>query len=70
MFKKMDKAKVSWLLLHGHYPIYSKGEHGDTDELVTYLVPLLLKYNVSVYFCGHDHLRLTIVLMNLHNFVS
>ena len=65
MFKKMQIAQVSWLVVLGHYPIYSKGEHGDTDELVDYLVPLFLKYKVNVYFCGHDHLRLKILSLSL-----
>jgi hypothetical protein len=43
------------LLVAGHYPVYSMGEHGDTDELKNYLVPLLEKYHVNAYFNGHDH---------------
>ena len=46
----------SWLLVVGHYPVFSAGEHGDTTELKTYLLPLLEKYNVDAYFCGHDHI--------------
>jgi hypothetical protein len=44
-----------WILVAGHYPIFSTGEHGDTDELVEYLNPLLDKYKVHAYVCGHDH---------------
>jgi hypothetical protein len=43
------------LLVAGHYPVVSMGEHGDTDELKSYLVPLLEKYRVNAYFNGHDH---------------
>jgi hypothetical protein len=46
----------SWLLVVGHYPIYSAGSNGDTAELSTTLLPLLLKYKVHAYLCGHDHI--------------
>ena len=45
-----------WLLMAGHYPIYSSGEHGDISELVTYLQPLISQYKVDGYICGHDHI--------------
>jgi len=44
-----------WLMVAGHYPIFSVGEHGDTEELVEYLNPLLDQYKVHAYVCGHDH---------------
>ena len=46
----------SWLLVAGHYPVYSAGEHGDTDELIEYLLPLLVEFKVDAYLCGHDHI--------------
>lgn len=55
----LDEAiaqQPSWLLVVGHYPVYSQGEHLDSSELVSYLQPLLKSYNVHAYFSGHDHI--------------
>lgn len=46
----------TWLVVVGHYPIFSSGEHGDTSELLTYLQPLIEEFNVSAYIAGHDHI--------------
>ncbi len=48
--------RPTWLFVSGHYPIYSSGDHGDTRELSTTLLPLLEHYQVDAYFCGHDHI--------------
>lgn len=56
MLQEARNMNPSWLLMCGHYPIYSRGQHGDTDELITYLQPLLEKYEVRAYFAGHDHI--------------
>jgi hypothetical protein len=45
-----------WIVMAGHYPIYSSGEHGDNDDLISALQPLLGKYKVHMYYCGHDHM--------------
>lgn len=55
MLAEAVKGNPTWLLVAGHYPVFSTGEHGDTSELKNYLVPLLQKYRVHAYFCGHDH---------------
>jgi len=52
--EKLD-GKVDWLMMAGHYPIYSIGEHGPTGYLVEHLLPLIKKHGVSVYMNGHDH---------------
>ena len=40
----------------GHYEIFSAGDHGDMSEMKQYLLPLLQKYDVDAYICGHDHI--------------
>ncbi len=40
----------------GHHPVYStSSKHGNTPEMIATLKPMLDKYNVSAYICGHDH---------------
>jgi hypothetical protein len=48
-------SSAQWLLVAGHYPIYSVADHGNTQSLIDLLTPLFKKYRVSAYFNGHDH---------------
>ena len=55
-FKKALAASTAqWKVVFGHHPIYSGGQHGDTEELIKNILPLLQEYQVQVYFNGHDH---------------
>lgn len=69
-----SRNSSDWLLVAGHYPIYSAGDHGDNDELSSYLQPLLVKYKVDAYFSGHDHisehLKITASQHDIHYFVA
>ena len=68
MLVEAIRHNPTWLLVAGHYPIFSTGEHGDTSELKSYLLPLLTKYKVHAYFCGHDHfsgMTLTLLFRSL-----
>ncbi|XP_039254220.2 tartrate-resistant acid phosphatase type 5-like [Styela clava] len=52
----MNASKWSqYILVMGHFPVYSIAEHGPTECLIDVLDPLLVKYKVSAYFNGHDH---------------
>ena len=39
----------------GHHPIYSGGEHGDSEDLKVAFLPLFMRYGVDAYIAGHDH---------------
>lgn len=52
---ELSKSKATWLIVAGHYPVWSIAEHGPTSKLVNRLRPLLNQYKVHAYICGHDH---------------
>lgn len=51
----LAESTADWLLVVGHHPVFSGGEHGDTPSLVARLLPLLEKHHVDMYVSGHDH---------------
>ncbi|XP_075062814.1 tartrate-resistant acid phosphatase type 5 [Mixophyes fleayi] len=53
--EKLQSAKEEYLLVVGHYPVWSVAEHGPTHCLLHHVEPLLRKHKVTAYMCGHDH---------------
>ncbi|KAM8973698.1 tartrate-resistant acid phosphatase type 5 [Pelodytes ibericus] len=52
---KLSRSKEQYLLVVGHYPVWSIAEHGPTHCLVHHVEPMLRKYKVTAYLSGHDH---------------
>eukprot|EP01128_Nolandella_sp_AFSM9_P008510 TRINITY_DN521_c0_g1_i3.p1 TRINITY_DN521_c0_g1~~TRINITY_DN521_c0_g1_i3.p1 ORF type:complete len:398 (+),score=46.59 TRINITY_DN521_c0_g1_i3:39-1196(+) len=51
----LASSSAEFLIVVGHTPIYSVGEHGSSAFLIANVLPLLQQYQVSVYLCGHNH---------------
>jgi len=52
----LANSKEQWKLVFGHHPIFSASpKHGNTPEMIKKIKPILEKYNVQFYICGHDH---------------
>jgi len=51
---QLKASTADYVLVGGHYPVYSVCEHGNTATLITNLKPLLETYGAH-YFAGHDH---------------
>ncbi|KAM0953102.1 putative Acid phosphatase [Dioscorea sansibarensis] len=59
LLKDLDAALkesiAEWKVVVGHHPIRSVSEHGDTQELLELLLPMLKANEVDLYLNGHDH---------------
>ncbi|WP_213979092.1 tartrate-resistant acid phosphatase type 5 family protein [Sphingomonas sp. dw_22] len=53
--KALGQSKADWKLVFGHHPVFSGGQHGDSDDLIVNLLPILKRHGVQAYVCGHDH---------------
>ena len=54
--EELKKSGEDWKILFMHHPLYSSGgRHGSDLALRETLEPLIVKYNISVVFAGHDH---------------
>jgi 3',5'-cyclic AMP phosphodiesterase CpdA len=53
---ELKQSTEDWKIMIFHHPLYSSGgRHGSDLQLRETLEPLLVQYNVSVVFTGHDH---------------
>ncbi len=51
---QLAASTADYLMVGGHFPVYSVCEHGSNPTLIQYLKPLLEQYNAH-YMSGHDH---------------
>lgn len=56
-----NRENVPWIIVLGHRPIYNIEENNDgvptstSAAIQDWLEPLLIKYNVDIFFAGHVH---------------
>lgn len=63
-------SRARWKIVIGHHPIYAAAPtHGDTQELIADVLPVLEKNGVRIYFCGHDHVLQHLVHGEINFFV-
>ena len=58
--RALSASAAHWKIVIGHHPIYTAlsdddGYVHDQPDLIARLNPLLLKHNIRIYICGHDH---------------
>ncbi|KAF2316670.1 hypothetical protein GH714_042011 [Hevea brasiliensis] len=53
--KSLKESTSKWKIVVGHHTIKSAGHHGNTQELNSQLLPIMLENNVDLYINGHDH---------------
>ncbi|XP_071716376.1 purple acid phosphatase 3-like isoform X2 [Rutidosis leptorrhynchoides] len=51
----LEESNAKWKIVIGHHTIFSAGNHGNTQELVDQLLPILEANAVDLYINGHDH---------------
>lgn len=68
--RELADSKAPWKFVVGHHPVFSGGYHGSSPALIQMLKPLLDKYNVQAYFCGHDHDMQHLKVDNVHYIIT
>ncbi|KAJ1697047.1 hypothetical protein LUZ63_005559 [Rhynchospora breviuscula] len=51
----LKASSARWKIVVGHHTMRSVSQHGDTEELLQYLLPVLTTNGVDFYINGHDH---------------
>ena len=49
--QELDRSRATWKVVYGHHPIYSAGQHGDNNQKIRQLLPVLKRSR------GHVHRR-------------
>ena len=48
-------SQATFLVVAGHFPIWSICEHGPTSQMIKEVKPLLERYHATAFIAGHDH---------------
>ncbi|HET6566937.1 MAG TPA: metallophosphoesterase, partial [Rhodothermales bacterium] len=68
--RELAKSKARWKVAYAHHPIYSAGQHGNNEDLIERLLPVI-RGRLDVYLAGHDHdMQHLKPVGNLHFFVA
>lgn len=51
----LTTSNAKWKIVVGHHTIKSASDHGNTEELVEKVLPILEANGVDLYINGHDH---------------
>ena len=51
----LGASKAKWKIVSGHHPVFSGGQHGDSEDMISKVLPILKRHGVKLYLCGHDH---------------
>jgi len=56
----LTASTAPWKIVIGHHPVYTAladadGFDHDQPDLIARLNPVLLKHDIPIYICGHDH---------------
>lgn len=51
----LSQSLYGWKIVAGHHPIFSGGDHGDTEVLKKDFLDIMESNQVDIYFSGHDH---------------
>lgn len=52
---ELAKSNKKWKIVLIHFPPYSSGPHGSTENMADSLIPLFSQYQVDLVLSGHDH---------------
>lgn len=53
--RAFEGTSEPWRIALTHYPMYSASRHGDREDLIEHVLPLLQKHGVDLMFAGHEH---------------
>ena len=53
--RELATSAASWKIVIGHHPVYAGSQRGGEPELLTLLEPLMKRFGVQAYICGHEH---------------
>ena len=53
--RDLEETRQPWKIAYLHRPLYSSSRHGGDEKIREDLEPVLVRHEVDLVFCGHDH---------------